>query len=125
MSQVTFEQFRIEHRSEGMDHTLLLAGELDLATCPALDAEIQTLCTDGAAEIVLDLRDLSFIDSTGLRTILNGKALCEEHGCGFFLTSGQTQVQRLFAVSGLLGHLPFRGDDVPVKPQLGAPSLPA
>jgi anti-sigma B factor antagonist len=111
MPQAKLGQLRIEGRTEGPDRTLLLAGELDLVTCPALYAEIQRLCAEGVGEIVLDLRDLSFIDSTGLRTILTIKALCEEHGCGLFLTSGQRQVQRLFAVSGLLDQLPFRSDE--------------
>jgi anti-sigma B factor antagonist len=115
MYQAPLEQFRVEHRRDGVSHTLGLEGELDLATCSVLDAAIQSLCADGAEEIVLDLSELSFVDSSGLRTVLTAIKLCEEHRCEFALTSARPQAQRLFSVSGLLDRLPFRATSSPAE----------
>jgi anti-anti-sigma factor len=89
-------------------YTLLLTGELDLASAPALEQILPELCADGAREIVLDLSDLVFIDSTGLRTILTGMAVCEKHLCDFSLVPGTSAVQRVFELTGLGEKLPFR-----------------
>jgi anti-anti-sigma factor len=91
------------------DGTLLVAvaGELDLATAHELQAQVDQLATE-AKELVLDLRGVAFIDSTGLRALLESKAVCEWHGCGFSISHGQPAVERLFEVSGLAGSLPFR-----------------
>jgi anti-sigma B factor antagonist len=102
------EDFNIQEHAEGDRHTLVLAGELDLASAPALEAATVRLCANDASEIVLDLRGLSFIDSTGLRTILSCMSLCEEHLCSLWLIQGQRAIQRLFELAGLLERLPFR-----------------
>jgi len=47
-------------------HTLLVTGELDIASCPALDAALPEVCIDGTTAVVLDLRKLTFLDSTGI-----------------------------------------------------------
>ncbi len=102
------EAFSIQERAQGDRYTLILAGELDLASAPVLEAATLRLCTNGANEIVFDLARLSFVDSTGLRTILGSMSLCEEHLCDFWLIPGQRSIQRLFELAGLLGRLPFR-----------------
>lgn len=102
------EDFSIHEDAQGDRRTLTLAGELDLASAPALEAAVAQLCADGANEIVFDLSGLSFVDSTGLRTILSSMSLCEEHLCDFWLIPGQRAIQRLFELAGLLGRLPFR-----------------
>ena len=90
-------------------HTLSLVGELDIGTAPGLQATIARLCEEGAREIVLDLHELSFIDSSGLRLIFTSGQLCERHGCDFSLTRVQPHAQRLFEVTGMVGRLSFRG----------------
>lgn len=99
-------------------YTLLLTGELDLASAPAIEQILPELCVDGASEIVLDLSQLAFIDSTGLRTILTGMSVCEKHLCDFWLIPGASAVQRVFELTGLSEKLPFR------EPAGQEPSLP-
>jgi anti-sigma B factor antagonist len=98
----------IEDQAEGDCHTLVLTGELDIAGAEPLEQTVSSLCRGGAKEIVLDLRELSFLDSVGFRAILAAKALCEEYECTFFLTRAREPVQRLFDVTGVLRKLPFR-----------------
>jgi anti-anti-sigma factor len=97
----------VTSQAEGRRHTLVLAGELDLATAIELDARTEQACASGAGELVLDLRELVFIDSSGLRAILRAQERCDSHRCELFLTPGPPAVQRLFELTGLLERLPF------------------
>jgi stage II sporulation protein AA (anti-sigma F factor antagonist) len=94
--------------AHGDTHTVRLEGELDLATVPELVTKVVQLCgARAASEIVLDLGELAFIDSTGLRGVLTCRELCEVHGCELSLLPGGTRVQRVFEIAGLLDALPF------------------
>ncbi len=99
----------LRHDARDDCHTLSLVGELDIASAPELQAAISRLCEDGAREIVLDLHELEFIDSTGLRVILTSSQHCERYGCEFSLTRAQAPAQRLFELSGVVGRLSVRG----------------
>ena len=56
--------------------------------------------------IVLDLQQLEFIDSTGLRSILAALEACRGRGQEFAITPGSQQVQRLLRITGVAEHLP-------------------
>jgi anti-sigma B factor antagonist len=88
--------------------TLWLTGELDLASTGVLDTTIAELCADGASRILLEMADLVFMDSTGVRSLLVGHELCSVNGCEMLIGSVSPQVARLFEVSGLGEKLPRR-----------------
>jgi anti-anti-sigma factor len=119
------EDFSIREDAQDDRRTLILVGELDLASAPALEAATARLCAEGANEIVFDLSHLSFIDSTGLRTILSSMSLCEEHLCDFWLIPGQRAIQRLFELAGLLERLPFRERELQTEPERRMPETSA
>ncbi|HLH14273.1 MAG TPA: STAS domain-containing protein, partial [Solirubrobacteraceae bacterium] len=60
----------------------------------------------GEPLIVLDLQQLQFIDSTGLRSILTVLERCRQRGQEFAITPGSQQVQRLLRITGVAEHLP-------------------
>ena len=95
-------------------HTLVLSGELDLAVAAGLEATIRGLCGEGVSGIELDLSQLAFMDSSGLRAVLNAKELCAEHQCDFLVTPGKGQVQRLLELTGTIDVLPL--PDAPSSP---------
>jgi anti-sigma B factor antagonist len=82
-------------------------GELDLASAPILQ-EILTDLGNRRAETLLDLSELTFIDSTGLRVIMQAYAVSRRDGFGLTLAPGPENVMRLFALTGLADELPFR-----------------
>lgn len=84
---------------------LRLDGELDLASVPLLESEVESATLDDPARIVLDLRGLDFIDSTGLRAILLQDKRSTERGQTFALVRGSEQVQRLMRMTGVDEHL--------------------
>jgi anti-anti-sigma factor len=91
-------------------HTIVLEGELDMAWAPVLDATVRRACKAGTPALALDLSGLTFMDSTGLRSILLARDTCEKHGCTFLLIQGPAQIKRLFEVAGLIDRLPFESD---------------
>jgi anti-sigma B factor antagonist len=91
--------------SEGERVVLRLDGELDLASVPTLEDAMMDATFDGMAEIVLDLRGVEFIDSTGLRAILLQDKRSTERGQTFALVRGSEQVQRLLDLTHVDEHL--------------------
>lgn len=88
-------------------------GELDLLTVPVLEETLSDLATAGFDRLVLDLRGLRFLDSTGLRLILTWAA-ARSDGLSFALIRGPAPVQRLFELTGTTGVFNF------VDPRPGA-----
>jgi anti-anti-sigma factor len=106
------QRLEVQDIVSGGRHRLRLVGELDIASAPALEATIEGICTASVRAITLDLRDLTFIDSSGLRAIISASKQCEKRASEFRLIPGQPQVQRLFELTGLLDRLPFQPEAV-------------
>jgi len=85
---------------------LALSGELDMASAESLERALDGDAVTGETMVVLDLQQLQFIDSTGLRIILMALERCQERGQKFAITPGSPQVQRLLSVTGVAEHLP-------------------
>ncbi len=89
-------------------HVLLLSGELDIAEVPRLEAALDRVLEEGTTAITIDLRQLEFIDSSGLAAIVHIGGVCSKRGHDFELIAGRPEVQRLFEITGLSSVLPFR-----------------
>jgi anti-sigma B factor antagonist len=99
------EHLRIDVRSESDRIVLALHGELDLLGAPLLQQEIERVELDTPGIVVLDLQDLQFVDSAGLRVILAAHERSQQQGRELALTRGTEQVQRLFTIAGVNEHL--------------------
>lgn len=113
-------RFQLQELVDGGEHTLALTGEVDMVTAPGVEEAVGRLCVEGTTRIVLDLREVTFIDSSGLRAILSADGLCRRRGCEFSLVPGPEQVQSLFEMTGVAELLPFRTDE---RPQLAPDAL--
>jgi anti-sigma B factor antagonist len=80
--------------------TIVLRGELDISTAPRVDEELRQVEADKPDRIVVDLRGLEFMDSTGLR----------EQGRRLGLVRGPEAVQRIFNVTRLDERLEIADD---------------
>jgi anti-sigma B factor antagonist len=99
------EQLRVHARTEKDRIVISLEGELDMASAPLLQAALEDAEADATSALVLDLRELRFMDSTGLRIILWARERLRSRGQELALTVGSSQVQRLLSVSGVGEHL--------------------
>lgn len=84
------------------------SGELDLATQGELRAALEAAGANGG--LVLDLSLLRFLDTSGLRLILETAEASRRDGFAFSVVPGGPTVQRFFEVAGVTGLIPFAGD---------------
>jgi anti-anti-sigma factor len=95
-----------------------LDGELDMTATFALEGELDRLLErEPVQRLVLDLREVAFIDSTGLRLILETDARARDRGIELVVVRGAQDVQRVFVLAGVEELLPFA--DAP--PAVGLP----
>jgi anti-anti-sigma factor len=72
-----------------------------------LEAQIGELRAAGFRRLILDLSQLDFMDSTGLRLILRWDAEARQDGFSIGLVPGPPAVQRVFELTGTANALPF------------------
>lgn len=78
-----------------------LSGELDLATADAIPAAAATALEQGAERLVLDLEAVTFMDSQGLRALVEAQRALGHAGVGFELTGVPPVVLDLLDHTGL------------------------
>lgn len=93
--------FRVETHTTGRVTTLTLSGELDLVSSPALEQELAHANGADADLILIDLRGLEFMDSTGLHVLIKAHHRVNDSGRDLVLTKGSDQVQRLLDLTGV------------------------
>jgi stage II sporulation protein AA (anti-sigma F factor antagonist) len=82
-------------------------GELDLANVGELEVRLRDAEGEGARVILLDLRKVTFIDSSGLRLILGAEARARGSGRRLVLVRAPQRVQRIFTLTKLDEKLEF------------------
>ena len=92
-------QFDIQDDRRNEVVRLALRGELDLATAPELDEHMSRVEQDGIRAVLLDLRDLTFVDSTGLRTFLKAQRRAKDNGHRLALVGANDQLRKLLQVT--------------------------
>jgi anti-anti-sigma factor len=94
----TLRPFVCSSMADGLDATWVhVAGALDIATSPQLE---QTLEESAARLVVLDMRDLGFMDCAGVNAIVGASVRAREAGRQLILLRGTPNVDRVFALTG-------------------------
>ena len=113
------EPFRCEVEPDRAAVNVRPIGELDLATVALVEAQLGELWSVGFKCIVLDLREVCFLDSTGLRLLLAWDARAGEDGMTFAVIAGTPKVQRVLEVSGAADRLTYWSPTGRKGPALG------
>jgi anti-anti-sigma factor len=100
------EPFRLEERRNGVRTILALHGELDLATVGGVRQRLDALRGAGTP-VVLDVDDLAFMDSTGIRLILQTAEDAGRDDWDFAVTRGSFAVRRVFEAARIEDRLPY------------------
>jgi anti-sigma B factor antagonist len=91
----------IEHHKLADGSTqLTMVGELDLATLHILEQELDQIAAS-EKRLVLDLRRLEFVDSSGLHALLRADRRFNDAGGQLTIVRGPRAVERLFRLTGL------------------------
>ena len=88
-----------------------LSGELDIASAPQLEEELAKAEASGPKLIVVDLRGLGFMDSSGLRVLVAADGRAREQDRRLVLIRGPERVQRVFSITKLDERFDFVDDD--------------
>lgn len=92
------------HRADG-SVLLTVTGELDIATVPVVRDRLAGLTEAGARRLVVDLRDVSFMDSTGLAAFIHAKMRLGDEGSLTLVMEPDSYAHLIFEVAGLVGVL--------------------
>jgi anti-sigma B factor antagonist len=97
--------FRVEVASKGDAAVISVSGELDLASSPALEQELERVANAKTPLVIVDLRELEFMDSTGLSVLVKAQQRAAQNDQRFGLVNGSPQVQRLLSLTGVADRL--------------------
>jgi len=98
--------FDVRARQVEGAHVVAPSGELDLYSVTGVRAALAAR-PDGCTTVVLDLRQLSFSDTSGMRLVLETLQDLDSRAVRFAIVRGGPDVQRLFALARLEDRLPF------------------
>ena len=102
-SPETYPRFAVAVQRDEAVATVVVSGELDLATVPQLSATVAE--HHGAGLLVLDLTAVTFIDSTGVRVLIQADRSCARSGSRLVVLAGDGPVRRLLELCKLDGRL--------------------
>lgn len=98
---------QVSSQSEGERVRLTLVGELDIATVPRLEDAIEAALAAGPRSLVVDLRSLGFLDSSGLRHFIVLADRAREEGFELLLVRPAEPVLAIFQITRAEENLPF------------------
>jgi anti-anti-sigma factor len=99
------DHLRVDIENDPERMVVRLSGELDLASSPMLERELELAAVEQAPMLVFDLDALEFLDSTGLQVLLAKHRQSTERGQPFAITRGSPQVQRLLDITRVAERL--------------------
>ncbi len=100
---MTHDELSIDLKNDN-DGTLVfkLRGSLDLATAPTVRAALSEATEKGGNNLIVDLTQLEFLDSTGLGVLIGAHRRAAEHGGTFRLIVTEGPISRLLNITGLI-----------------------
>lgn len=108
MSTTLFQPFSLSVIPDRAEVSVAPAGELDMTCAGDLEAEVERLLDVGFDRVVVDLRRVAFIDSSGLRALLAVQAHADRSGHSLELIPGPPHVQRMFDVTSTACRFAWR-----------------
>ncbi len=97
----------VRSERDGDVHVVALSGELDLASVPAVEQELRSVEATDADAILLDLSDVQFIDSTGVRMLIMAEQRSRWDSGRLVLKRPPDTVFRAIRIAGVAELLPF------------------
>jgi anti-sigma B factor antagonist len=106
-------QLEIQRHADSHGVVLALRGELDLLSAPEFEQKRREIEATRPGRILIDLRNLDFMDCTGISLMIGAQQSAHANGHLLALRRGPNQVQRLFQLLGLLDHFTFLDERPP------------
>jgi anti-anti-sigma factor len=100
--------FTASVKGQNGEASVVLTGELDMASSPDLADVLETLIENGPTELMIDFSGLSFIDSSGLAVLVATQNALAEKGRHLSVRSARPHALRVFEIAGLGEFLDVR-----------------
>jgi anti-sigma B factor antagonist len=94
-------------RREGDRTVVVVGGEIDVYTAPKLREQLVELETAGQHDLVVDLEQVEFLDSTGLGVLVGGLKRVRAHDGSLRLVCTQERILKVFRITGLTKVFPI------------------
>jgi anti-sigma B factor antagonist len=101
------DPFRVQVQFLNATAHVTVSGELDLLSAPELERALERIAAGGAERVVLDLRALAFLDSTGMALIIRFRRRAATDGSVFQVVRGPRGVHRVFTITGVEDQFVF------------------
>jgi anti-sigma B factor antagonist len=89
-----------EHSDDG-SAVVTVRGEIDVASAPQLRGHLHHVCVEGAPRVAVDLRDVTFLDSSALGVLVGALRRCRENKTEFQLLVTSPRLLKIFEITGL------------------------
>ena len=99
MQTIRAQSLAIQVTNGGSRCIVQLCGELEMASAPACRLALDAVLDEGGADVLIDLRGLTFLDSTGLSTLLQAHVVGAERARRVSFIPGDRTVQRVFEIT--------------------------
>jgi anti-sigma B factor antagonist len=109
MSATALPPFEVSCVKENQCERLSLRGELDMSSAPILTRELESAARRRPEQLILDLAELSFMDVTGLRTILDAARRARRDGGSVIIANPMPHIVRLLELTAIDQTLEVRG----------------
>jgi anti-sigma B factor antagonist len=91
--------FNVSSQSDDGVALITVNGEIDIATAPALRAELAS--PHMGSTVIVDLTGVTFLDSTALGVLVSARKTCREVGADFRLVLSEPRILKVFEITGL------------------------
>ena len=102
--------FELQTTQEPYGLHAALSGEIDLSTVEQVESGLRDAIQNGAGVVAVDLREVSFLDSSGLRLLLQLHKDLDGSGRRLVVVQGPRRVARVFELTGADSELEFVSD---------------
>jgi len=108
-SDVALTPLALERGGTSKQPIIVARGEIDVATSPMLRSELTSVLAAHPEALTLDLREVTFVDSSGLGVLVGAlKRLRESGGGQFAVVGAQDPVRKVFDITGLTALFELR-----------------
>jgi anti-sigma B factor antagonist len=94
-------EFSVQIVRDEDEQVIVVHGELDLVTGPCLQTRVEGVIESSASNVIIDLADVGYIDSTGLAVLLAAHDRLARTGRHLRVENPSVQVLRLFEICGV------------------------
>ena len=107
-------------RADGQVVVHRISGRIDTSTSPSVEAAIKAKLAEGSARILLDMQEVTYVSSAGLRVVLLVAKQAKASNGSLALFGLQPSVREVFDISGFGKIIPIAASEAEARAVIGA-----